>query len=62
MDEFTALIEYIQTGTCVIHAHILSGLACAAENYEVDDLEEQCVECCYDLLNPYTVCLLNSTL
>ena len=49
MDEFSALIEYIQTGSCVITPQTVVGLACAAEYYQVDELVDLCERSCQQM-------------
>ncbi|XP_057301975.1 uncharacterized protein LOC130636316 isoform X2 [Hydractinia symbiolongicarpus] len=62
VSEFTALCDFLHTGVCVVHVDIVSGLACAAEYYDVPDLLNICVECCADLLNPHNACIILSSL
>uniref|UniRef100_A0A7M6DN97 Uncharacterized protein n=2 Tax=Clytia hemisphaerica TaxID=252671 RepID=A0A7M6DN97_9CNID len=49
MEEFSALIEYIQTGSCVITPETVVGLACAAEYYQVDELIDLCERSCQQM-------------
>ena len=57
-DEFSILMEYMHTGSCIIYPEILPHLLCAADHYEAQSLVKSCLKAFDDLVTVNNVCTM----